>query len=523
VKRRSSAIAIVLLVSVATIWIGARARARGLAAARLPHVPDAAGQSPAVVDHLRLADQRARANPTSAEAVGALGMAYHADLFYEPAAEAYRLAAELDRRDWRWPRYLVLLQLERSDAEPALEGLRAIVGATPDFALAWLRLGDAEFKRAHYSEADAAYARAAVAGAARSGVPTAAPGRRVTVAVASHAALGRARVALQQGQVDAARRTLEQVVAGEQAFGAAHRMLGDALLRLGRGDEAARHLARAAALPAYNAPADPMIDALARESRSSVFLLKQASAAAVAHDSQWREFLVRRALEFNDRNPDVVYEMGALLQQRKRPGEALTYFMRHLDMVSDDQQTLIQIGKCYAELGRFSDAEAVLRRSLAITDDAVGFYNLGYVLEQLERPAEAERQYERALALNSGLASAHNNLGTALARRGRFVEAIVHLTEVVRLDPGSADARNNLGGILLQRQRIEGASLQFRSALELNPEHADAHANLGAALAQQGLFDEAIRHFDEALRIDPRHAAARANRQSVLAHGRPRR
>ena len=41
-------------------------------------------------------------------------------------------------------------------------------------------------------------------------------------------------------------------------------------------------------------------------------------------------------------------------------------------MVSDDQQTLVQIGKCYADLGRFKDAEAVLRRAVALADDAVG-------------------------------------------------------------------------------------------------------------------------------------------------------
>jgi tetratricopeptide (TPR) repeat protein len=409
----------------------------------------------------------------------------------------------------------VLLHLERGEAELAAEKLRAIVATKPDFALGWLRLGDAEFKRARYTEADEAYARAALAPAAGAHVADA-PARRGTVPIAAYAAMGRARLALQQGQVDLARQALEAVVASTPQFGAAHRLLGDTYGRLGRAHEASLHLARAAALPAYNAPPDAMVDALARESRNNVLLLKQASAADLVRDATWREYLIRRALEFNQRNPDVVYEMGALLQQLKRPEEALTYFTKHLEMVSDDQQTLVQIGKCYADLGRFEDAEAVLRRAVSAADDAVGFYNLGYVLEQLGRPAEAERQYERALQLNPGLAGAHTNLGTALARQGNFAEAVAHLAEAVRLEPGSAAAYNNLGGVFLQQRQLDVASRHFRSALELNPEHADAHANLGAALAQQGLIDEAIRHFDEALRIDPRHGAARANLQAVL-------
>jgi tetratricopeptide (TPR) repeat protein len=513
-RRRSWLISVVLLAVLAAAGVGLRfrARARAVAAARLPPLPALAGQPSAVVEHLRQADLLARQNPTSAKAVGALGVAYHADLFYAPAAEAYRAAARLDSADWRWAYSLALLHVERGEAEAAAGRLRSIVAAKPDFALAWLRLGDALFKRARYEEAEAAYARAAVTPSDE----TTPSGRRGTVPLAAYAALGRARVALQQGHVDLARQTLEALVGTAPQFGAAHRLAADTYRRLDRAPEAERHLARADALPAYSAPPDAMIDALARESRSSVLLLKQASAADLVRDAAWREYLVRRALEFDGGNPDVVYEMGALLQQLKRPEEALTYFSRHLEMAGDDQQTLVQIGKGYADLGRFQDAEAVLRRAVGGADDAVGFYNLGYVLEQLGRGGEAERQYEHALALNPGLAGAHTNLGTALARRGRFAEAVAHLAEAVRLEPGSAAAYNNLGGVFLQQRQLDAASRHFRLALELNPQHADAHANLGAALAQQGVFDEAIREFDAALRIAPGHAAASANRKAVV-------
>ena len=515
-RRRSWPIAVALLAVLALAGAGLRVRARAAAAALLPSMPDLAGQPPAVVEHLRHADLLARRRPRSAEAVGALGMAYHADLFYAPAAQAYRVAVDLAPDDWRWAYDLALLHLERGEAEPAAARLRSIVAARPDVALAWLHLGDAEFKRARYQEADQAYAHAALAPADGTIAADAPAARRGTVPIAAYAALGRARVALQQGQVDLARQALERVVAEAAQFGAAHRLLADIYHRLGREHDASVQLARAAALPAYNAPPDGMVDALARESRSSVLLLKQASSADLVRDGAWREYLIRRALEFDGRNPDVVYEMGALLQQLKRREEALSYFNRHLEMVSDDQQTLVQIGKCYADLGRFEDAEAVLRRAVSGADDAVGFYNLGYVLEQRGGAAEAERLYERALELNPGLAGAHTNLGAALARQGRFAKALTHLTEAVRLEPGSAAAYNNLGGVFLQQRQFAIASHHFRSALELNPEHADAHANLGAALARQSLFDEAVREFDEALRIDPSHAAAGANRQAVL-------
>ena len=520
-KRASLIVTAAVLIVIAAAGIGMRVRSRAAAAAMLPQLPNLSGQPPAVIEHVKHADAQARRAPASADALGTLGMVYHSDLFYDAAAEAYRAAATLAPGDWRWHYLLVLVHLERGEAAQAATRLREIVAANPGLALAWLRLGDAEFKRARYQDADEAYGRAEEASRAKT-VPrletlVVSPARRDGIPVGSYAVLGRARVALQQGQIALARQWLETVVADTPRFGIAHRLLGDAYQRLGEADKAARHLARAAALPAYNAVPDLTVDALGRESRSSVLLLKQASAADLVRDAAWGEYLIRRALEFDPANPDVVYEMGALLQQLKRPREALPYFEHHLDMVNDDQQTLVQIGKCYSDLGRFAEAEATLRRALALSDDAVGEYNLGYVLEQVGRAGEAEHHYQRALALNPGLAAAQTNLGTALAGRGRFAEAVGHLAEAVRLEPGNAAARNNLGAVFLQQRQMEDAAREFRLALELNPDHADAHANLGSALAHQGAYDEALRQFDEALRIDPRHGAAGANRQAVLA------
>jgi len=516
--KRVSLIVVAALVLIAVVGIGVRVRSRAAAAALLPALPDLAGQPAAVVEHVRNADAAARRDPGSPDAVGALGMAYHADLFYDAAADAYRAAATLAPGDWRWSYLLALVSLERGESAEAIGRLGAIVAANPGMALAWLRLGDAAFKQARYAEADAAYARAEQGQPSQSAVgsTSAGPLRRDTIALAAYAALGRARVALQERQLERAQQMLEALVAGVPRFGVAHRLLADVYERRGDAEKGARQLARAAALPAYSAAPDQMQDGLARESRRSVLLLKQASAADLTRDREWREFLVRRALEFDGANPDVVYEMGALLQQLKRPAEALPYFERHLGMVDDDQQTLVQIGKCYTDLGRLADAEAALRRALALADDAVGEYNMGYVLEQAGRNEEAEARYRRAIALNPGLAAAHTNLGTALAARGRADEGAGHLAEAARLEPGSAAARNNLGAVFLQQRQVEQAARQFRLALDLNPDYAAAHANLGSALAQQGAFDEALRQFDEALRIDPRHGAAGANRRAVL-------
>ena len=501
-----SLIALVLVVAAAAA-VGISWRTRVAAAERLPALPDLTGRPRALVSHLVDADRAARRSPRHGDVVGALAVAYHADLFYEQASSAYALAAALDPGNWHWPYYRALVYLERGNAGEARAALEAVVTARPDLGLAWWRLGDAAFKQARFDEADAAYARAEHSPRATDDRPD----------VQAYARVGRARVALNRGDAAAAARILETVIQSEPRFGAAYRVLAEALRAGGRAAEAERASARAAALRAYTAPADSLVNQLADVSQSSVFLLRQAATTDLSGDPARRERLTRRALEADPDNPDVVYEMGALLQQLRRPADALPYFTRHLDLVEDDLQTLVQIGKCYSDLGRLEDAETTLRRALSAGEDAVGFYNLGVVLERRDRLQDAEASYSRAIALGPGLASARSNLGALLARSGRTAEAMAHLTEAIRLDPSSPDAYTNVSALLLERGAIADAARYARLAIEADPRHADAHVNLAVALARVGDLDEARRHLDEALRIDPRHPGARANRQALDA------
>lgn len=108
---------------------------------------------------------------------------------------------------------------------------------------------------------------------------------------------------------------------------------------------------------------------------------------------------------------------------------------------------------------------------------------------------------------------AHNNLGVMLRDQGRPAEAIAHFTESLRIRPNSAEAHNNLGAALAEGARVDEAIPQYIEALRLRPEFADAHNNLGVALAEQGKTGEAIREFQESLRINP----DQANTQSNLA------
>ena len=451
---------------------------RQSAAARLPQLPDLAAHPKAVGEHLRERDAAAHASPTSASAVGALCVAYHADLIYDLAERCYVAVEELDSSDWQWTYYRALAESERGSGDALAAGMRRVVELAPDFGPAWLRLGEAEFKGGRHDAAADAWRRAE---SSREPDRTSPAGTAVHVAsvqLSSYAALGLARVALAHGDADGARQVLEPIAAAAPAFGPAFRLLGETYSRLGRDADALRVMSHADRQAAYAPYADPMVDRLARESRSSTFLLQQAAATDLVDNAPWKEFLLRRANQFDPSNPAVIYELGTLLRYLRRDADALESFLRYEQLVPDDYQGLGQIGSCLGDLGRYTEAESYLRRALELADDAITHYDLAFVLTRMGRVKDAVGEYERALERDPAHVKARTNLAVNLVNLGQVERASRELTRVLAIDPGNASAHTNLGLVFAQQGKIEPAVRELREALRIDPMQVQARTAL---------------------------------------------
>ena len=114
-------------------------------------------------------------------------------------------------------------------------------------------------------------------------------------------------------------------------------------------------------------------------------------------------------------------------------------------------------------------------------------------------PAQAEREFKRALELNPGYADAHMHYGLFLAFRGRFEEAIREAERALELDPLSPARVSSLGEVLHLSRRFDEAAAQQRKALEMDPNFGFGHWSLGRALTGKGLYDEAIAAFQKSI------------------------
>lgn len=98
----------------------------------------------------------------------------------------------------------------------------------------------------------------------------------------------------------------------------------------------------------------------------------------------------------------------------------------------------------------------------------------------------AEREFKRAIVLNSNYATAHQWYGEFLADLGRPEEAIAEIKRAYDLDPLSIVISTDVGKVYMLTRRYDEAIAQFQRSLELDAEFAVARGLLAFTYSLQG-------------------------------------
>jgi tetratricopeptide (TPR) repeat protein len=507
-----------------------------------PKLPDLGTVNPGARALLEGADREARRRPGSAEAVGKLGMAYHANLFLEQAASAYRIAARLAPNDYHWAYCQAFLQEENGNEQEQVKFLLQTVQLKPDHVPALLRLADGEFKRDRLDEAARYYERAASAPDGHSSL---------------QAAFGLGRVAARRREW---KQVIERVVPLARTYPylqPPYELLVEAYEALGQADKAAEarqsiSLSRSKTVPP---PEDPLNDQLIGLSYNSTRLLKQAGLLSRFGYPDQAIQVARRAAEADPKDPDIRNFIARTLltaypNKPEAVDEALTQMSEYLRLRPDDPVPLWGFTNVFFETPKPPAAVerlSALLRPFANRDDAHFF--LGMVADARGQNVEAVSQYEAALKDNPKNAAAYIKLGLVCDREAKFDQAIAHFQKAIQLDPINTVARFNLGVALLQRgkdsqglkelgevlrlkpydaathfcmgfaylyaKRIEEAIASFNTGLRYQPDDAEAHYGLGSALIAQRRREEAVTALREAIRLRPNYPEAQALLQQL--------
>jgi Flp pilus assembly protein TadD len=178
-------------------------------------------------------------------------------------------------------------------------------------------------------------------------------------------------------------------------------------------------------------------------------------------------------------------------------------------------EILALLGLAHGMLKHYQQSYAVFSEAISIDPTMAEFwYNHGLACHYLARPAEAVRDFERAVELTKNETSeiAHKFALQLQEGRQELQEAMqAHETGITFEQYMEREERFTQAMSLVRQEQWQEAELLFRQLTETKSRIPSYWGNLGVCLTMQFRYDEAEEVLKQALAIDPDYPIARDN------------
>jgi Flp pilus assembly protein TadD len=176
------------------------------------------------------------------------------------------------------------------------------------------------------------------------------------------------------------------------------------------------------------------------------------------------------------------------------------------------------LGAICSLLDKNAEAEMEFKKAIELNrSDDVAHNNLGTLYDKMDRPQEAEKEFKEAVSIKPQDVVNRYNLALFLRNKDRLKEAWNECLELLKADPKFMPAYSGFYSILMKQTGKGGNDLKatfleaerlFAEGISRVPNNADLHAYLGYAQLHLRKFAEAEREFGVALRLDQRNVVA---------------
>jgi tetratricopeptide (TPR) repeat protein len=134
-------------------------------------------------------------------------------------------------------------------------------------------------------------------------------------------------------------------------------------------------------------------------------------------------------------------------------------------------------------------------------------------------PAQAEKEFRRAIELDPNNSTAHHWYAYDLAAMRRSDESVAEIRRALELDPLSSIINTDVGQILFFARRADEAIAQCQKTIGLDPQFNQVYWYLGLLYEQKGMFDQAFGAFLKATPGPPDSPQGAATRVAYEVSG----
>jgi tetratricopeptide (TPR) repeat protein len=445
-------------------------------------------------------------DPKYTRAYANLGSALAKSGELDEAVDVFRKALALDPKSIAAHFNLGMALREKGDLAPALQHLRRVAEVDAGNASVHYEIGQtlrqsgelggaiAEFERALAIDPELREGYFALGAALKQQSATAKSSAPPPPSSPADEAVGRAKAAAAQGDLEAAGDALADALKQDANHAEAHTLQGYVLGQQGNLTAALPHLQRATILRPASAEM--------RHNLGAALWYSGARAKAIAE--------LRESVRLDPGSAGGHAFLGmALLQTGDLPG-ARASLQRAMSLAPAMAAAYVDLGVAFLREGHLQKGLGQLEAGLNVPVPVPPTPSWDAAVAALRQALASNRQ-------KTETPEAHNVLGLMLGRKGASGdEVMAAFRAAIQLRPDYAEAYNNLGLVLIQSGNDEEGLAALREAVRLAPDYAEARTNLGAALTPTDA-EAAIKELEEAVRLAPGSVKALFN--LAMAYG----
>lgn len=248
----------------------------------------------------------------------------------------------------------------------------------------------------------------------------------------------------------------------------------------------------------------------------------------------------------NFREADNNFNLGLQMLDQGLIEKAEEYFRLSVNYIQDNFEVWLNFGIALIELGKFSEAENALIKTIELNSScSEAFYYLGNLYGDKKETEKAIFFYEQSILRNPDIPETYYNLANLQVEHKNYHEAELNYKKSLFLYPEFTNALLNLANVQVEQNKNEEAILNYNQLLTMAPDMYDTYLMMakclhkeyktreallllkkylyhvpdsgegwytfGNMLSSAGMPDEAIQYTEKALKLNPEIVYAYSN------------
>lgn len=217
----------------------------------------------------------------------------------------------------------------------------------------------------------------------------------------------------------------------------------------------------------------------------------------------------RDAIRNKAETPQLHLNLAGIYERKALLDEAVVEYRQVLASTPDNVQARQRLADIYTLRGSFPQALEQYQELVKLTPtDAAAQLKLARAYVNAKNLDSAITAYQTAIKLDGESLDAHRELAGLLRKRNEMDQAAGEYQEVLRLKKDDQDARTALTAIYVKNKNYDSLAKLLKEGVELAPTDANAHYKLGLVYEFQKNYAAATDEYKEAVKLKADHAKA---------------